>query len=357
MTRRAPILLMLVAVGLGCGVGEGPAKTGDPSSTDPTDPTDPTATSDDGATSLTLHIDPLLDLYFTIRAEAAQVDVAPPPGHEAAVDAAREIQESLGSFGGWGPLDTRLFFATGVDQLLAGFAELPEPYNRRGREISIRAPALRLATALQGLLPGFLENEWPERRAALEARVAYLDAEFMPRHREALAYMMESLAILDPGITVPVFLVTATNPPGAMTYFLHGGAPATVIDVEVGGAADLLLETVLHESCHALDMASRDSASAFAVLRGLLEDRDLTRADDAFHTIPHTLMFVQAEETMRRLFNPDHRAYGDVTDLYERTGVTADVEREVWSRFLDGEQAREAALREIVETLDPRPRK
>ena len=34
-------------------------------------------------------------------------------------------------------------------------------------------------------------------------------------------------------------------------------------------------------------------------------------------------MFVQAEETMRRFFNPDHLAHGDATDLYERTGVTA----------------------------------
>ena len=42
------------------------------------------------------------------------------------------------------------------------------------------------------------------------------------------------------------------------------------------------------------------------------------RSDDAYHTVPHTLMFVQAEETMRRFFNPDHLAYGDAIDLYER---------------------------------------
>ncbi len=45
-------------------------------------------------------------------------------------------------------------------------------------------------------------------------------------------------------------------------------------------------------------------------------------------------MFVQAEETMRRFFNPDHLAYGDATDFYERTGVTAVVEREIWPRYL-----------------------
>jgi len=100
---------------------------------------------------------------------------------------------------------------------------------------------------------------------------------------------------------------------------------------------------------------TRDSGNAFATLRKLLEARGLSRSDDAYHTIPHTLMFVQAEETMRRLFNPDHVAYGDATSLYERTGVTAVVEREIWPRFLDGELTREKTLREIVETLQPQP--
>jgi hypothetical protein len=140
-----------------------------------------------------------------------------------------------------------------------------------------------------------------------------------------------------------------------MTYHLRGGAPASVVDVNVGGADDLLLETILHESCHALDLASRDAGSAFATLRALLEGRGLTHKDDAYHTVPHTLMFVQAEETVRRLFNPDHQAYGDATDLYDRTGVTADVEREIWPRYLNGELGRDEALRRIVETLKPQP--
>lgn len=64
-------------------------------------------------------------------------------------------------------------------------------------------------------------------------------------------------------------------------------------------------------------------------------------------------MFVQAEETMRRLFDPAHVAYGDATDLYERTGEPAVVEREIWPRYLDGEIAREEALRAIVDRLYP----
>jgi len=306
-------------------------------------------------TSLELRVSPLVELYFYVRAQAADVDVEPPPGYEAAVDAARAIQRSLGSFGGWGPLDTQVFVAADAEELLRGFAELPEPYERRGRRISIRDDAVRLASAIQELETDFARLLWPARKAELDRRIAYLQREFMPKHREALVFMMQSLAIPDPGITVPVFLVNATNPPGGMTYYLRGGAPVSIIDVTVGGADELLLETILHESSHTLDLASRDSESVFATLRALLEERGLTRKDDAYHSVPHTLMFVQAEETMRRLFNPDHLAYGDATTLYERTGVTAVVEREIWPRYLDGELSRDEALRGIVETLHPQP--
>jgi hypothetical protein len=68
-------------------------------------------------------------------------------------------------------------------------------------------------------------------------------------------------------------------------------------------------------------------------------------------------MFVQAAETMRRIYNPDHVAYGEATGLYERLGEVAVVEREVWPRHLDGELTRDEALRRIVEELDPRPGK
>jgi hypothetical protein len=269
------------------------------------------------------------------------------------VDAARALQRPLGRFGGWGPLDSQLFLAADASELVDGFAALPEPYERRGRTMSIRDDAVRLATALEELMPGFARDRWPARRAELERQITFLRREFMPRHQEALAFMMRSLAISDPGVTVPVFLVTATNPPGAMTYSLRGGGSASVVEATIGGDHDLLLETILHESSHALDRASRGGGSAFATLRALLEKRGLVPRDDAYHTVPHTLMFVQAEETVRRLFNPDHVAYGEATDLYQRTGATAVVVREIWPRYLDGELTRDEALRRIVESLLP----
>ena len=55
----------------------------------------------------------------------------------------------MGSFGGWGPLDTQVLVAAEPRELIEGFGELAEPYNRHGREISIRDPAVRLAAAIE----------------------------------------------------------------------------------------------------------------------------------------------------------------------------------------------------------------
>ncbi len=310
-------------------------------------------TRDPIGTHLELQIEPLVDLYFFVRAQAADVDATPQPGYEEAVDAARAIQDQMGSFGGWGPLDSHVFIVADPGEMVQRFSELAEPYERRGRTLSIRDDAVRLATALGERLPSFTAELWPAREAELNARISYLESAFIPKHREALAFMMDSLGIADPGLTIPMFLVTQTNPPGAMTYYLRGGKPVSVLDVTVGGTDDLLLETLLHEATHTLDRASKDSTSAFDTLRKLLVERGVAAGTDAYHDIPHTLMFVQAGETMRRLYNPEHVAYGDATDLYERSGNAAVVEREVWPRYLDGDLGREEALGQIVESLYP----
>jgi len=305
-------------------------------------------------TGLELRVDPFVDLYFSVRAQAADLDEEPAPGYGPAVGAARSVQEMLGSFGGWGPLDSQVFELSPAE-VVEAFSSLPEPYERRGRSLSLRGPAVRLAEAVEALMPGFLAGEWPTRRSRLEARVDFLEREFIPRHREALAHMMSSLGISDPGSTVPMYLVTTTNPPGAMTYYLHGGRQVSVLAVGVGGSDSLLMETLLHEATHTLDLASRESGSVFGAMRQLLEDRGLSRGDNAYHDIPHTLMFIQAAETMRRVYDPAHVAYGDATDLYERSGEIAVVELAVWPRYLAGELSRDEALRRIVEALDPRP--
>jgi hypothetical protein len=309
------------------------------------------AAAEVGATRLALRVDPLAELYFATRAAAAEAPASTEEG--AAVAAARRVQTALGAFGGWGPLDAQVFTASDPAALLAGFEALPETMRRRGSEIAIRTDAIAWARALEAGWPEFVARRWPARRAELAALVVGLERDFLPAHGRALRFMMDSLGIRDPAVEVPVVLVTACHPPGASTYYLDDGSPASVVGAPALAARGQLAETILHEATHGLDIASGETGSAFATLRDLLAQRGLGPRDRLFHDIPHALMFVQAAETMRRVYDPEHVPYGESSGVYARFGRVAEVERRIWPLHLDAEIERDEALRRIVDELVP----
>ena len=304
-------------------------------------------------TRLSLRTDALADFYFMVRALAADPEAQVPSGWEEAVDATRGIQEHLGSFGGWGRIDTRVLEGGTPADVRARFETLSDPMDHKGREVRVRDDALRLADELERLAPSFERDLWPARSEELERRIAELERTFLPRHEQALSFMMDSLGIEDPHLELAVFLVTDMNPPGATTNFMRGGIPVCVLDAVFEGREHHLTELLLHEATHSLDFASRESEDVFKVLREGLEEKGLKRGDYLHRAVPHTVMFVQAEETIRRLYDPEHVAYGEAYGVYERTGPLADLERREWRRYLDGEQSRAEAIATILAAIDP----
>ena len=302
------------------------------------------------ASSLAFHMEPLPDYYFQLRALAA--GSAPvPERHAEAVAPLLALQEHLGSFGGWGWLDTRFLTATTPQEVLPWARALEDPVALRGgREVSLRGTILALCEALGSGFDAFLEDEWPARRVRLEATLEELRHAFVPGHRAALADLMAALAITDPGLAAPVFLVTETNAPGAYTFRLGGGGGAVVV-ATAGGPGTTLFETLLHEAVHVLDVATEGDGDALTELRRLLEERGVSRRDRLWRDAPHVLMFLQAGATVRSIYDRGHVDYGETTGLYERLGRTAEVARPVRAAYLRGERGRSQALREIAISL------
>ncbi len=314
---------------------------------------------------LELRVEPFTDFYFLVRAQAAGI-VEPIPYLQPVVEAWMPVQEEIGTFGGFWRFDVAGLESTSVEELRGWFVDAPETIpSRAGGTIPIRGPGLAMAAAMEKAWPRFLEHHWPERERRLRKALESLERGLLPEHRRALGYMLDSLRIPDPQVTIRMSLVIDTNPPGATTYRSRSG-PVTALSIaELLGEGRFsdLEETVLHETCHALDGASRSDQDAFDTLRRLLAERGLERGDPRLHDIPHLLMFVQAEATMRRLYDPRHVAYGDtqrgdVAPLYERSGEAAVVVRRVWKAHLDGDLGFEKALATIVDELigeEPRP--
>lgn len=312
----------------------------------------------ESASAIVLRVEPFPDFYFRVRAQAAEI-VAADPNLAPVVEAWMPVQEHVGSFGGFWRFDLAGLLSTSVEAFRGWFEDPSETMpNRAGGTIPIGGSGRAMATAMESAWPTFRETEWPARERRLRTAMARLDREFMPKHRRALRYMLDSLGIDDPKVDVPMYLVIDTHPPGATTYRTNDG-PVAVLSVgellSEGRFSDLE-ETLLHETCHVLDGASRGEDDVFSVLRSRLMDRGVTRDDERLHSIPHLIMFVQAESTMQRIYDPNHVAYGDTqrgefAPLYERHGEAGVVVRRLWKAHLDGALDRDQALDQIVDTL------
>lgn len=310
------------------------------------------------ASSLALRVEPFADFYFQVRAQAAGV-VEPDPDLERVVEAWLPVQQEIGAFGGFWRFDLAGLGSTSVEEFRGSFADAPETVpSRAGGTIPIRGPGLAMAAAMEEAWPRFVERHWPERERRLRAVVGRLERDFLPGHRRALRHMLDSLAIADPEVTVAMTLVIESHPPGASTYRSRSGpvAALSIADLLGEGRFSDLEETLLHETCHALDGASRGDQDVFSVLRRRLAGRGLDGGDRRLHDIPHMLMFVQAEATMRRIYDAQHVAYGDtrrgdIAPLYERSGEAAVVVRRLWNAHLDGALGRDEALEGIVDEL------
>lgn len=339
---------MTLLVSIACAERE-PAPTGAP---------DQEPATGAAVTSLDLRVEPFTDFYFWTRAQAAGVVEIEPP-FQPIIDAWMPVQEQIGTFGGFWRFDLAGMIATSPDEFGAWFDERDETIpSRSGGQIPIRGPGKAMAAAMVPVWPEYLERHWPERRNLLMEAKERLDREFMPEHRRALHYMLTSLAIEDPEIDLPAFLALDIHPPGASTFRTNDGAAAILSTRELlsEGRFSDLAETVLHESTHALDVASRGDQDAFTVLRAKLEERGIGREDPRYRSVPHLIMFVQSEETMRRVYDPGHLAYGDtqrgdIAPLYQRNGQAAVIVRREWRRHLDGEIDLDTALERIAEQV------
>lgn len=311
-------------------------------------------------TRIELRIQPAIDLWTSARAHAYSPDGAP---EELAplVGAMHALSKHVSR--GWGFLEGGLNGATSTQDIVDQLGSVDKARTRGGEEVDISAEVQAVMKALLQVEPVHREKLWPARLAVLQEKHKYLETTLLPKQAQAFAYMLRSLGMDDPGIVVPVYLVSHSPRPGATTYYDQdrNGFSIVSVDLEtIQGTA--LAETVLHEATHALDMASNrvsedrvSEKNVLAKLRDRLRDAGLGFRDPAFRDLPHTLMFAQAGETIRRFVDPDHVHYGSGPSTYYQRVQHGEMERDLWIRHLDGEVSLDQVLDRLVATTGKVP--
>jgi len=314
----------------------------------------PPASAPSAETHLAIRANPPVDMHYYVRYLAAQPpDTELPEALRPAVTAARELEQSLGGAFGWGLIEGNLAACENAKQLHAAFQRLPAELHRKdGTVLPIKPAAVRLSEALVALESEFLRGTWPAHEKALAAARESLARRLGQDAAQHVAWMCESLAIPDPKIDIPVFLVMRAPDPGGFTHRMRRGGGVCFIAVD--GVTELLLcETVLHEAIHALDIASESRPTALVELRRMLTKAGVERTSPLYRDVPHTLMFVQAGETVRRRIDANHRHYGE-GGYYDKVSEVVAAVRPAWEMYLDGKCSREDALRSIATQFAPR---
>jgi hypothetical protein len=307
------------------------------------------ADRDAGGTRIELRVEPAVALWTEARALAESRTEASGP-LAPLIDSMRALGTKLPP-GRWGQFDSALLGVTDAEEIAERLSGVSTLRLRDGAEVEVGAELERVLDSLVDLEPRFREELWPRRRELVDAARTDIENRLLPKQDEAFGAMLRALGMSDPGRTIPVYLVHSSVWPGAVTYRDRDGTGYCIVAVdreENRGSA--LLEIILHEATHALDSAAAQSASrnVLSRLRERLREAGLGPADDAFRDLPHTIMFVQAGETIRRVVDPEHVHYGDGPSTYYDRVRHARLVRDLWIAHLDGELPLDEVLDRLV---------
>lgn len=273
-------------------------------------------------------------------------------GLEPAVAAARALDASFRSPLEWGRIEGHLIDSPSAADFARHCESLPESVTSiSGRPVALRELALAYAKALVALEPTFTAVVWPEHERVINVALLQLKLQIATLGDVALDELIKGLGVEDPREIVPVYVVAEGPWPGGVTHRGPNGG-VCLIDADEN-AGTQLIEIVLHESSHALDVATQGRETALSALRERMQAAGIDPRDRSMRDVPHTLMFVTSAWVVRQVFDPAHVDYGDVAGYYAKVPAAIAAVRAPWTAFLDGKKTREGALDAIVEAVKP----
>jgi hypothetical protein len=300
-----------------------------------------------------LRVAPLPDLWFSVREKSATGTMARDNARGHAIEAVRKLDAAFGQPILWGFVEGRLPEAATCDDLAKVFATLPDKFQARGmrQEIDLRHFAGEIATKLRAIEADFMKKEWERARTELEEqreRVARSLAG--EKGAEIVAALAKGLGLDVPEAPVPVYLVRLAPPPGGFSHKAAGGGAVSFVATE-GVSEALLIETVLHELIHAMEVSTTDGEDVLARLRAALRERGVPVRSRHYRDAVHTLYFLHAADVVRAHVDPEHVDYGESQGYYEQVPEITAIERPLWKRYREGELDAGALVDAIAEAV------
>jgi len=289
------------------------------------------------------------ELYYEVRSLAAQPDAHVPKDFAEAVAEVREIQTFLATPLSWPVVDGAFTAVDVPGQFALGLSKrvLPPPKHMAEgiKRIRVANAAARLAAHLDALAPRWLEEQWPSRRDALQARAQVLEELFPVDLQWRMAGALnERLGIKATDWVVPVKLVRQMAGVPSGSFLEASGSMASLLATQ-DVSLSILAEHAVYEIMHCLNAQPFFPAS---MPETLLKKLHKAKIEAGLINAAHNkLMRLCAANLMRQFVDPRHSDAGLATGDYARRPKLHALEEGLWVQFCAGDILRP----ELVDTL------
>ncbi|HIF41367.1 MAG TPA: hypothetical protein EYQ74_09745 [Planctomycetes bacterium] len=289
------------------------------------------------------------ELYYEVRSLAAQPDAPVPTDFAEAVAQVREIQTFLATPLSWPVVDGAFTAVDVPGQFAIGLSNrvLPPPEHMAEgiKRIRVANAAARLAAHLDTLAPKWLEEHWPSRRDALEARARELTELFPTDVQWRMAgELNEQLGIKSTDWVVPVKLVSQLAGAPSGSFLEASGSMASFLATQ-DLALSIVAEHAVYEIMHSLNAQPFYPASMPETM--LKKFRKAKIEVGLGNAARNKLMRLCAANLMRQFVDPSHSDAGLATGDYTRRPKLHALEESLWVQFCAGDILRP----ELVDTL------
>jgi hypothetical protein len=249
------------------------------------------------------------DQYFWLRTKVLEGEA--PPAFAESFSAMHDLRAELAADPtAWEDLEVPLGDVSSAAELLAAYEKLPEKKDVAGVSVSFRAGAVRLARAMGANESTYRKGPYRVHSDAIAVAAQDLAAHLLPREAEILRAIEADMALPGTARPIVVTLVSEAPYPGIFAADQRGRVMASFVRVR-GLDGSALVETVLHESLHALDEMSVRETTAMNLLRAALAKRGIDAENSNAEMAINTVTFAEAASLVRRFVDPNHRPLGE----------------------------------------------
>ena len=288
--------------------------------------------------------EPFPDLYlFVYKLASPSNKEVNPEGFDQAIEAARQVPLFLTS------IDVIPFQFENAAEAAKAFAKYPETYKTRtGEIIPLRERAVRLGQALMAIEKPFKEKVWPQHQRLIEESLTKIELTLGPKEQECFDYFTRHLGMETAAQIVPVYLVAEMPLSGGFTMWGKDDTRGVCILNITTLKGSELIDAILHESIHALDLETKGKGNVLVELRERLLKAGFAADDVVVRHAPHMLVFIQSWETVKRHVDSSAQPYSEGVFTRPALEPLVKVELPIWTEYLDGKISRDDALTKMV---------